>query len=449
MTIIADQIQNINPYLTKTPSVSDFLSILNAPEIMDVFEQYSINKRESKYNNETTLAMFLKQVMSEDRSCAKAVNDFIIQNDDDKLSPNTSGYCQARIKLPTMLIQDLVHNIGKKVLDLVPKSWTHNDRRIFVFDGSTSTMPDTEASQKKYPQLSTQKPGLGFPICRTLTVNCLSTGTIKDFAIGKFKGKGADEGTLLRSVLGTFEEGDLVLGDALFGTYFLLLEMQKKKVDVLFEQHGSRKCTTDFRKGKSLGTRDHLIDILKPKSKPEWMDQEFYDQSPDFITIREVKINHKILITSILNPKKESRKSLGKLYKDRWHVELDFRNLKTTLGMNILSCKTPEMCEKEMWMHVLAHNIIRLFSAQSAFIFKIKPRTISFKHCLQVWLTYSQIDRRPDDAMFALISKRRVGNRPGRVEPRAVKRRPKPYKLLMVKREIAREYIRKNGHPKK
>ena len=117
--------------------------------------------------------------------------------------------------------------------------------------------------------------------------------------------------------------------------------------------------------------------------------------------------------------------------------------------MNILSCKTPEMCENEMWMHVLAHNIIRLFAAQSSAIFKIKPRTISFKHCLQVWLTYSQIDRRQDDAMFALISKRRVGNRPGRVEPRAVKRRPKPYKLLTVRREVAREDIRKNGHPNK
>ncbi|MCJ8312969.1 MAG: transposase, partial [Saccharospirillaceae bacterium] len=249
--------------------------------------------------------------------------------------------------------------------------------------------------------------------------------------------------------LDSFEKGDLVLGDALFGTYFLLLEMQKKKVDILFEQHGSRKKTTDFRKGKSLGTRDHLIDIKKPKKKPEWMDQEFYDQSPDFITIRELKINHKILISSILDPKIESRKSLCKLYKDRWHVELDFRNLKTTLGMNILSCKTPEMCEKEMWMHVLAHNIIRLLSAQSAFNFNLKPRNISFKHCLQVWLTYNQKGRRPDDAMFALISKRQVGNRPGRVEPRAVKRRPKPYKLLTVKREIAREEIRKNGHPKK
>ena len=117
---------------------------------------------------------------------------------------------------------------------------------------------------------------------------------------------------------------------------------------MLFEQHESRKCTTDFRKGKSLGVRDHLIDIQKPKTKPDWMEQEYYDQSPDFITIREVKINHKILITSLVDPKKESRKSLGILYKDRWHVELDFRNLKTTLGMNILSCKTPEMCEKEM-----------------------------------------------------------------------------------------------------
>ena len=117
--------------------------------------------------------------------------------------------------------------------------------------------------------------------------------------------------------------------------------------------------------------------------------------------------------------------------------------------MDVLSCKTADMCEKEIWMHVLAHNIIRLLSAQSAYLFGLTPREISFKHCLQVWLTYCLLSRQPDDDMFFLMAKRQVGHRPGRVEPRAVKRRPKAYKLLTVKRQKARENIMINGHPKK
>ena len=393
MPIISYQSKNLKKNILNIDSANDFLAILQSPDIEQLIAQYSHNSRPRIFDTDVTLAMFLKQVMSDDRSCAKAVNDYIIQNNATNVSANTSAFCQARQRLPIDLIQDLSRFIGKKVIESLPKNWAYNDRKTFVVDGSTSTMPDTENSQKKYPQQSAQKPGLGFPICRTLTVNCLTTGIIKDFVIGKFKGKGADEQTMLRSVLDNFEQGDLVLGDAFYGTYFLLSEMINRKVDVLFEQHGTRKMTTDFKKGKRLGERDHIIEIPKPKNKPDWMTQEYYDNSPNSIKIREVKVAHKLLITTILDPKEESKNSLGILYKKRWNVEVDYRNLKTTLSMDILSCKTADMCEKEIWMHVLAHNIIRLLSAQSAYLFGLTPREISFKHCLQVWLTYCLLSR--------------------------------------------------------
>lgn len=172
------------------------------------------------------------------------------------------------------------------------------------------------------------------------------------------------------------------------------------------------------------------------------------------IVIRELKVSHKVLITTMLSTKEASKSELKTLYKQRWHVELDFRNIKTTLGMEHLSCKTGEMNRKEIWVYLLAYNLIRILMAQTAILSDLMPRQLSFKHSLQIWLIWSQshiygeFDMQRTE-LFLLIAKKRVGNRPGRVEPRAVKQRPKPFSMLMIPREQARENIRKNGHPKK
>jgi hypothetical protein len=159
------------------------------------------------------------------------------------------------------------------------------------------------------------------------------------------------------------------------------------------------------------------------------------------------------MVTTMACAKTASKESLKALYKQRWSVELDIRNIKETMGMNVLSCKTPEMVLKEIWVHLLAYNLLRLLMVQSANAVGIRPREISFKHCLQVWLTWScQIDTSNDEqisALLVIMGQQRVGMRPGRIEPRAVKRRPKAYPLLTQPRPLARENVRKNGHPKK
>ena len=184
------------------------------------------------------------------------------------------------------------------------------------------------------------------------------------------------------------------------------------------------------------------------------MSKEQYDNAPETLTIRELCIKGKVLITTLLSPKEASKVELKSLYKKRWHIEVDFRNIKTTMGMETLSCKTPEMSEKEIWIYFLAYNLIRLLMAQSALLADIVPRQISFKHTLQLWLAWSQqgayIDYEANqELLFILISQQKIGNRLGRIEPRAVKRRPKPFSLLMKPREEARAEIRKNGHPNK
>ena len=159
-------------------------------------------------------------------------------------------------------------------------------------------------------------------------------------------------------------------------------------------------------------------------------------------------------MTTLLCPKRTTKAALKVLYRDRWHVELDLRNIKTTLGMEELSCRTPAMAEKELWVYLLAYNLIRLLMAQAAFLADMLPRQLSFKHTLQIWIAWRQhgVGGYDDDkivGLFILIAQQKVGNRPGRIELRAIKRRLKPFPLLTKPRPIAQENVRKNGHPKK
>lgn len=335
-----------------------------------------------------------------------------------------------------------------------PAAWQWRKRPVRLVDGATVTLPDTTGNQEAYPQPQSQKPGLGFPLCRIASIICLASGAVLDTATGPCRGKGSDEQSLLRSMLDTLEADDILLGDAFYATYFLLGALQAKGVDGVFEQYGARRRNTDFRSGQRLGQHDHLIKLWKPKKKPDWMSQAEYDEAPDTLKVRELSVGGKILVTTLLCPKQVSKADLKALYKDRWHVELDIRHIKTTLGMEMLRCRTPAMVEKEIWVYLLAYNLIRLLMAQAALIANIVPRQLSFKHTLQLWVAWQQHGGKSYDEgqlgiLFLLIAQQQVGQRPGRIEPRAIKRRPKPFPLLTKHRHVAQEEIRKNGHPKK
>ena len=224
-------------------------------------------------------------------------------------------------------------------------------------------------------------------------------------------------------------------------------------MDAVFEQYGARKRSTDFRCGKRLGQRDHLIEISKPKLKPGWMTKEDYDQAPDILMVRELQTGGKILVTTLLCAKNAPKAALKLLYRSRWHVELDLRNIKATLGLGVLSCKTPAMAEKEIWVYLLAYNLIRMIMVQAAIHTQQLPRELSFKHSVQLWLAWGRkgaaFNHGADPSiLLVLIAQQRVGKRPGRVEPRALKRRPKPFPLLNLPRQLARQRVLEHGHPK-
>lgn len=192
----------------------------------------------------------------------------------------------------------------------------------------------------------------------------------------------------MRGLLDTFDTGDIVLGDAYFGGYLVLAELQSRGVDTVSEQYGARKRVSDFRKGKKLGAKDHLITYSKLKKKPDWMTLEAYENAPETVTVRELKVSKKTSSTTLISPNDAPKPALKSLYKERWHVELDLRNIKTTLGMETFSCKSPEMAEKETWVYLLAYNLIRLLIVQSTKLTDRLPRNISFKHSVQIWQAF-------------------------------------------------------------
>ncbi len=431
----------------------DFFNLLTSPALLEVTESLLPAHRERLYPPTVTLSMFLKQVLDQDGSCQQAVNGWAAQRLAEGLSPRsvrTGGYCRARQRLPLSMISTLVRHSGALLSGQSQPDWQWRGRTVKLVDGTGLSMPDTAENQASYPQPGSQAVGVGFPAARMVAVICLATGGLLSAAVGPLEGKGHSEWDLFRGLLSCFSAGDVMLADALYANYFLIARLQSLGVDVVFEQHGSRK--TDFRRGERLGPRDHVVVWKKPRRCPAWMMPEDYAATPDTLAMREVAVGGRILVTTLRDAKDVHKRELGELYRQRWQVELDLRNIKATMAMDVLRCKTPSMVEKELWVHLLAYNLIRLMMAQAAAESGLHPRQLSFKHTVQLWTQWlahcAGIGIDPREAgLFRLIAQRQVGQRPGRTEPRACKRRPKSSRWLKVPRDVARQQIRDLGYP--
>lgn len=439
--------------LTRDAHSYEFFNELTKPELLDILEEGMPAYRERLFPPATTLSIFMAQLLSPDSSCQAAVNRHVVErvaNGLSECSTHTGAYCKARSRLPLPLMQSLVRHTADLMVASTGTTWRWRGRTVKMVDGSTVTMPDTPKNQALYPQSGIQAPGLGFPIARVAALLCLGTGAVIDTAMGPCRGKGESEQSLLYRMLPRVASDDVLIADRYYCSYFGIAIVQLRGADVIFQQHQRR--ITDFRRGHRLGVRDHVVTWQKPKQKPEWLSQADYDEAPETLTVREVQAGKKVLVTTLLSPG-IGMKELKQLYTQRWNVELDLRNIKATLGQDRLACQTPLMNEKQWWAALLAYNLIRLLMARSAKIADVMPRQISFKHCLQLWNAWSmrgdRVNEAEEDVLFKLMAQQRVANRPGRIEPRSVKRRPKPYSLLMRHRHIERQQIQLHGHPKK
>ena len=432
-----------------------FRNLLSAEVIAESIEDISYRNR--IFTPDVTLWALLSQVLNKDQTLqgavARVVASFVGQGQQPP-SINTAAYSKARSRLPEKTLSDLVRRSGEQMEEEVPVRWLwKRSKHIKLVDGTTISMPDTAENQAIYPQPDSQKAGVGFPIARVVGVISCATGAVLDLAIGPYSGKETGEHALLRQLMGSFKAGDIALGDAYYGSFFLIAMLMKLGVDAVFPIHAGRTC--DFRRGKRLGKKDHEVQWNKPR-KPEWMDQETYDEFPDKIAVREVSIQSdkkgfrtkpRIMVTTFLDPKQVSKKDLGVLYSYRWWVELDFRSIKETLQMDILRGKTPEMVHKEMWAHLLAYNLIRKIMAQAAYAHDKNPRELSFKLALQVIEAFREAGIFLENnsvvymQLLKAIAYRTVGNRAGRQEPRRVKRRPKAFPRLQKARHLYRKVV--------
>jgi hypothetical protein len=441
-----------------------FLDILSPHTVKQTCRRHNHTWRERIYTPWITLGVFLSQILSDDHSCDDAVSRLQKYRYDRGLpavGTETTSYCEARQRLPESLLWDLVRRVGGTIHRRAKASWLFRGRPVKILDGSTVVMPDTKANQTAYPQLRTQKPGLGFPMARILVVFSLAVGTVLEAAVGRYEGKQTSELALLRLVIDQFQPGDIVLGDRFFCSYWVIAELRRRGVDVVFRLHQCR--TADFRRGRRLGRADHLVTWTKPKQIPDWMSRATYEAMPAELTIRELRVRVEdetkrvrklVVVTTLTDAEVYPAQALGGLFRQRWYAELDLRTLKTDMRMEMLRTKSPEMVRKEVAVHLLGYNLIRGVMAEAARAAAVSPRQLSFQGALHEVRSFEETHLY-DPARIAadlprlleLIGRKRVGDRPDRYEPRAVKRRPKPHPLLRMPRKEAKRSIERGKHP--
>jgi hypothetical protein len=375
---------------------------------------------------------------------------FLAARGDPAASADTGPYCKARERLPETLVADLARDSAAKLQARCPATELLHGRPIKIADGTTVSMPDTPANQKAYPQPPHQKPGLGFPILRLLAVISLSCGVVLDVALSPYCGKKTGETALLRQLFHQFQKGDVALADALFANYWTLAGLIKRGVDVIARHDGKRPL--DWRVGRRLGKKDHLVVWRKP-ARPAWMSRKEYRRMPAELCLRELAVpvgqpgfrtQQVVVVTSLVDAQDYPKEQVAAAYRARWHAELDLRAIKQVLAMEILRCKTPAMVRKEIGMHLLAYNLIRTLLADAAQTAGVAPRELSFKGALQTLNAFAPVWSSGDvdqETLYATIlhaiARHRVGDRPDRVEPRAVKRRPRTQPFLTEPRHVA------------
>lgn len=411
--------------------------------------QNAVIYRERFFTPHVTLWAFLSQVIDADQSQQAAVSRVIaefIARGEEPPSANTSAYSQARSKLSESLLSGLVRDSAAQLVAETPNEWLWNGRKIKLVDGSTVSMPDTPANQATYPQPNTQITGIGFPIARVVVLVDYLTGAVADFAIGAYSGKETGEHALFRQLVSSVSAGEVLLGDRYYPSFFLIAMLIKNGIDGLFPMHSARDY--DFKTGISLGRKDHVAQWKRP-AKPQWMEQDEYDSFPKDISVREVAIEkHRpgfrsktlVLVTTLLDAVTTTKNMLAELYNYRWFVEISLRSIKTIMHMDILRGKTPGMVRKEIWVHLLAYNLIRKIMVQAAILYQKRPTELSFKLALQTIKAFQQRGLFKDNSceiyeqLLKAIAYKKVGNRNGRHEPRAVKRRPKAFPRLQKAR---------------
>lgn len=443
-----------------------FASVLTEEQIQQAAAEEGVafgTAHNSVYTPAITVWGFIGQVLAGRKSCVAAVARIIVLLVALRQTPcsaATGAYCLARAKLPESFLRRLTYQVGTELEDQAPSAWRWHDRRVLLADGTELTLADTPENQAAYPQPRSQQPGLGFPMIRLVVLLTFATAMVVGATWGPYAGKETGETALVRLLFDRLRAGDVLVADRYYCSYFMIALLQQLGVDVVFRLHQLRHY--DFRRGRHLGRQDHVVQWRRPR-RPTWMDEATYAAMPETLTVRELRFTidqpgyrsrAMIVATTLIDERVYAKDDIADLYHQRWHAELDLRSIKQTLHMSELVCKTPEMVAKELWAHLLGYNLARKAAAQAAWEHGLCPRQLSFAGTVQTLEAFSTLLLTCEPAhrwlmcrcLFEAIAAHRVGDRPGRVEPRARKRRHDEYPHLGRPRAEARAEIL-NGAP--
>jgi hypothetical protein len=420
--------------------------------------------RRRLFSKENTFWAFFSQILDADGGCQEVVRKvqaLAAMRSMPVPSASTSAYCQARSKLDPTELENILAHTAEELQQQGRSRWW-KDRRVVVVDGTGVSMADTHANQERWPQPQSQKPGCGFPQGRICACFCLQTGALLSYRMGHNKNA---ELPLLRQQWDSFSSGDIFLGDKGFCSYYDVWQFKKRGVDSVITL-ARRTPVTAASAVAVLGQDDLLIQWRKPLwnkglsySKAEWQ------ALPEHLNLRQIKVTIDVpgmrsssyyLVTTLTDSTRYSAADLADLYRQRWDVELFFRDIKTTMGMDVLRCRTPSLVKKEILMHFIAYNAVRRLIVDAAATVDCAPRRIGFKASIQALRQWEpQLHRCAADAsegrrllgsLRAVIGARQVIPRPGRREPRCLKRRPKPFALLTAPRHQIFEVPHRNRY---
>jgi hypothetical protein len=440
---------HLPPLREKSPSALQRLAapFLQLPEKMG-------SLRNRLYNGSTTFWLFLFQTLSADKSCAEAVRAHLASlalQAKAMPSPDTGAYCKARLRLDQC---DLDQIAADQLAMMKPDSrdlWC--GRRVQLIDGTGLSMPDTPQNQKEWPQPKTQKKGCGFPILHMVVLFSLASGAVLGWAHDTLH---VGERLLARQLWKLLQRGDVLLGDRGFCSFAEMWGLLERGVDSVMRLNQRRQA--GLRILKRLGKNDFLVEWMKSGACPKGLSAEEWQAMPCTITLRQVTFTVEIkgwrsrqitVATTLLDPHAFSAKALAALYLRRWQVELFLRDIKITMGMDVLRCKTPAMIKKELTMFLIGYNLLRALMNQAIGMRGQKMEQISFKGALGTLRQWASrlhdammlSEEHWDIAIWRLLQCMSAGilpHRPGRCEPRAKKRRPKNYPLLTKPR---RQYV--------
>ena len=437
-----------------TDSSLTFGDILSAGRIRAMFAEsdalFGYGENDC-WNTGVTLWSFICQVLQDGKagSCNAAVTNairYMVENGMEPPGPDSGEYCRARNKLNVKVLRQIACDIANKMSQQTPEHWLWHGKDVKLVDGFTFTMPDTPENQHEFPQFKSQKPGVGFPVARACAVLSLANACIHNVAIGPYAGKETGETALLRQVLNCFKDGDVMLADRYYCSYFMLAILKSRGVDVCMRLHQLRKPYLP--KVKWLGENDYIDTWHKP-DKAKWMSRQLYDSLPDKMEIRIVSFKARSknkseqfdVVTTLVDHKEYPAEEIAKLYGYRWNVELDISSIKQSLNLCHLRCKSPEMIRRELWVTMLGYNMVRLTCAQAAFVHDKLARQMSFTIACNalvsqwVWPLEDILRKQLNKHALRQIAANEVGNRPGRIEPRVIKRRIQKYTLMTKPRD--------------